>query len=93
MSLNIPDDMQSCGPGEVFTSFLTGQTGLNYTSSLRAEDVPLSLNGTIVECVDGVDLQIIGSATICIVGMNNYQDLCIIVILPTHITAASVLCV
>ena len=47
--------MQRCGPGGVFTSSLTGQTGLNYTSSLRAEDVPLSLNGTIVECVDGSD--------------------------------------
>ena len=65
---NIPDEMDSCGPGEVFTSSLTGQTGLNYTSSLRAEDVSLSLNGTIVECVDGSDLQIIRSAKICIVG-------------------------
>ena len=60
--------MQTCGPGRVFTSNLTGQTGFNYTSSLRAEDVPLSLNGTIVECVDGTDRQIIGSANICIVG-------------------------
>ena len=68
VSHNIPDEMQSCGPGEVFTSFLTGQTGLNYTSSLRAEDVPLSLNATVVKCVDGSDLQIIGSTTICIVG-------------------------
>ena len=65
---NLPDEMDTCGPGEVFTSSLTGQTGLNYTSSLRAEDVPLSLNGTIVECVDGADLQIIGSANICIAG-------------------------
>ena len=65
---NIPDEMDTCGPGGVFTSSLTGQTGLNYTSSLRAEDVSLSLNGTIVECVDGADLQIIGSTKICIVG-------------------------
>ena len=66
--------MQNCGPGGVFTSSPTGQTGLNYTSSLRAEDVPLSLNRTIVELeyVDGVDLQIIGSATICIVGRLKY---------------------
>ena len=64
----VSDDMDSCGPGGVFKSFLTGQTGLNYTSSLRAEDVPLSVSGTITECVDGIDLQIIGSATICITG-------------------------
>ena len=62
------DGTQRCGPGMAFTSSPTGQTGLNYTSSLRAEDVPLSLNGTIVECVDGSDLQTIGSAIICIAG-------------------------
>ena len=67
---NIPDEMQTCGPGGVFTSSLTGQTELNYTSSLRAEDVPLSLNGTRVECVDGADLQIVGSANICIAGTS-----------------------
>ena len=64
---NIPELMQNCGPGEIFTSSLTGQTGLSYTSSLRAEDVPLSLNGTEVECVDGADLQTIGSTNICII--------------------------
>ena len=64
----LPDEMENYGPGGVFTSFLTGQTGLNYTSSLRAEDVPLSLNGTIVECVDGADLQIIGSTNLCFAG-------------------------
>ena len=64
---NRPDIMDTCGPGGVFTASLTGQTGLNYTSSLKAEDVPLSLNGTTVECVD-IDLQIIGSTTICVVG-------------------------
>ena len=66
---NEPDQMQTCGPGDIFTSSLTGQTGLNYTSSLRAEDVPLSLTGTMVECVDGA-LQIIGSASICIIGKS-----------------------
>ena len=72
VSLNVPDETQRCGLGDVFTSSLTGQTGLNYTSSLRAEDVPLSLNGTVVECVDGIDLQTIGSATICIVSKESY---------------------
>ena len=64
---NQPTVMQRCGPGDIFTLSLTGQTGVNYTSSLRAEDVPLSLSGTVVECVDGADLQTIGSTTICII--------------------------
>ena len=68
---NQPDEMLDCGPGEIFTSSLTGQTGVNYTSSLRAEDVPLSLSGTVVECWDGADLQTIGSANICIVGKST----------------------
>ena len=67
---NQPELMTSCGPGDIFTSSLTGQTGLNYTSSLRAEDVPLSLSGTVVECVDGADLQTIGSTNICVIGRS-----------------------
>ena len=67
----IPDEMDSCGPGDIFTSSLTGRDGVNYTSSLRAEDVPLSLNWTVVECVDGADLETIGSANICVIG--NYS--------------------
>ena len=67
---NQPELMQSCGPGDIFRLSLTGQIGLNYTSSLRAEDVPLSLNGTVVECVDGADLQTIGSTNICVVGKS-----------------------
>ena len=64
---NRPEQIQNCGPDRIFTSSLTGQTGLNYTSSLRAEDVPLSLNWTVVECVDGAGPQPIGSANICII--------------------------
>ena len=70
---NQPTVMQMCGPDRMFTSSLTGQTGLSYTSSLRAEDVPLSLNWTVVECLDGVGLRNIGSATICIV--SKYEAL------------------
>ena len=70
VSHNQPDEMQNCGPGEIFTSSLTGRDGLNYTSSLRAEDVPLGLSGTVVECVDGADLQPIGSTTICVIGKS-----------------------
>ena len=67
---NIPDEMDRCGPDRIFTSSLTGRDGLNYTSSLRAEDVPLSLNWTVVECVDGADLDTIGSTNICIIGKS-----------------------
>ena len=72
VTLNIPNETQNCGPGGVFTSSLTGQTGDNYTSSLRTEDMSLSLNGTTVECVDGIDLQIIGSTTIYIAGKGDF---------------------
>ena len=68
---NIPELMQTCGPGDIFRSSLDVNAGVNYTSSLRAEDVPLSLSGTVVECVDGADLQTIGSTNICIVGKYN----------------------
>ena len=70
---NIPDEMRRCGTDRIFTSSLTGRTGLNYTSSLRAEDVPLSLNWTVVECVDGADLQTIGSYNICVIGKSELQ--------------------
>ena len=72
---NQPTVMPRCGPDRMFTSSLTGQTGLNYTSSLRAEDVPLSLNWTVVECVDGEGLQTIGSANICVIG-KSYSPCC-----------------
>ena len=65
---NVPGEMDSCGPGDIFTSSLDVDAEVNYTSSLRAEDVPLSLNETVVECVDGADLQKLGSTKICIVG-------------------------
>ena len=65
---NQPDEMLDCGPGDIFTSSLDVDAEVSYTSSLRAEDVPLSLNWTVVECVDGASLQTIGSGTICIVG-------------------------
>ena len=67
---NRPELMQRCGPDRIFTSSLTGQAGVNYTSSLRAEDVPLSLSGAVVECVDGAD---IGSYNICVIGKSELQ--------------------
>ena len=71
VSHNQPELMQNCGPGEIFRSSLDVDAAVNYTSSLRAEDVPLSLNGTVVECVDGADLQTIGSTNICIAGKHD----------------------
>ena len=71
VSHNVPGEMDSCGPGDIFTSSLDVDADINYTSSLRAEDVPLSLNWTVVECVSGADLQKIGSTNICIVGKYN----------------------
>ena len=68
---NQPTVMQNCGPGDIFRSSLDVNAEVNYTSSLRAEDVPLSLNWTVVECVDGADLQPIGSTNICIVGEHE----------------------
>ena len=68
---NQPELLQRCGPGDIFTSSLDVDAEVSYTSSLRALSVPLSLNWTVVECVDGADLQTIGSTTICIVGKYN----------------------
>ena len=76
---NQPEQMHRCGPDRIFTSSLTGRTGVNYTSSLRAEDVPLSLNGTVVECVDGADRQPIASTTICIVCEHDAAFHCVYV--------------
>ena len=68
---NEPTVMDNCGPGEIFTSSLDVNAEVNYTSSLRAEDVPLILNGTEVECEDGAGRQTIGSTSICIVGKHE----------------------
>ena len=67
---NAPTVIQNCGPARIFRSSLDVNAEVNYTSSLRAEDVPLSLNGTVVECVDGADLDTIGSTNICIIGKS-----------------------
>ena len=70
---NQPEQMQRCGPNRIFTSSLDVDAEVSYTSSLRAEDVPLSLNGTMVECVDGAGPQPIDSTTICIVGKRPFM--------------------
>ena len=87
---NQPTVMLTCGPGEIFTSSLDVNAEVNYTSSLRAEDVPLSLNGTIVECVDGVGPQPIGSTNICIVGKHDPFH-CVYIRLIIFLSSAGVL--
>ena len=63
-----PNAMQPCGPNGIFAPSLNW-SGPNFTSSLRANKVPLSLNGTRLECVDPLlDSVIIESYNICIVG-------------------------
>ena len=64
-----PDIMQTCGPGRVFTSSLTGQSGDNtsFTSTLSVKSISESLNGTTVECEDAM-MNTVGSMGICILG-------------------------
>ena len=42
---SIPEQTTSCGPEDIFTSSLDVDAEVNYTSSLRAEDVPLDSGG------------------------------------------------
>ena len=67
-----PDIMQTCGPGRIFTSYLTGQSGDNtfFSSTLSVESISESLNGTTVQCEDA-DTSTIGSMDICIVGKTK----------------------
>ena len=69
---NSPELIQRCGPDRIFTSSLDVDAEVNYTSSLRAEDVTLSLNGTVVD----VGVRNIGSTTICIVGKCEVFHAC-----------------
>ena len=69
MQHNRPDLMDTCGPGRVFTSSLTGQSGDNTS----VESISESLNGTTVEC-DDADSDTVGSTDICVllVGKKIY---------------------
>ena len=88
---NQPSVIQTCGQGNIFTSSLDVDAEVNYTSSLRAEDVPLSLNWTMVECVDGADLQPIASTTICIVGEHDAAFHCVYICLIIILSSVGVL--
>ena len=73
---NLPD-MDTCGPGRVFTSSLTGQSGDNtsFTSTLSVESISESLNGTTVQCEDAM-MNTVGSMDICIVGKTKGDMQC-----------------
>ena len=57
--------MDACGPDGKFISHLTGQNGVNYTSTLSVSD---DFNGTTVKCTDQ-GLSRVDSEIICIVGI------------------------
>ena len=75
----------------IFRSSLDVNAEVNYTSSLRAENVPLSLNWTVVECVDGADRQTIGSTNICIVGEHDAAFHCVYICLIIILSSVGVL--
>ena len=60
-------ETDTCGPGRVFTSSLTDQSGDNYTSTLSVESLSDGLNDTRVECED-TSLMDVGMEKICIIG-------------------------
>ena len=63
---NKPNEVETCGPGQLFTSSFTNQSADNYTSTLRVESISDDLNRTKVECEDtAVD---VGKENICIIG-------------------------
>ena len=63
---NRPNEVATCGPGQLFTSYFTDQSGDSYTSTLRVETISGGLNDTRVECEDtAMD---VGMGNICIIG-------------------------
>ena len=66
---SVPNEFSTCGPGGVFTSSLTNQSGDNYTSTLRVELISDGLNDTRVECEDQY-LMNVGMKNICIIGKS-----------------------
>ena len=64
---NRPNDTDTCGPGRVFTSSLTGRSGDNYISTLRVESISDGLNDIRVECEDPFGMDV-GMENICIIG-------------------------
>ena len=65
---NRPNEVETCGPGQLFTSSFTSQSGDNYTSTLRVESISDDLNSTSVEC-EGPAMAV-GNENICIIGKS-----------------------
>ena len=62
-----PDNTETCGPERRFTSSQTEMSEDINNSSLSVVSITNDLNGTVVECVNGLD-DTIGSFKICIIG-------------------------
>ena len=65
---SVTNDMQTCGPGNVFESSLGDPVGNLYPSTLTVDSISTQLNGTIVECAGLTPSNVIGDTTICVVG-------------------------
>ena len=64
----ITNEMQTCGPDDVFQSSLGVPVGNLYPSTLTVDSLSTQLNGTIVECAGPATSNVIGDTTICVVG-------------------------
>ena len=64
----VPNDMQTCGPGNVFESSLGDPVGNLYPSTLTVDSISTQLNGTTVQCASPTPSNVIGDITICVVG-------------------------
>ena len=62
-----PNNTDTCGPGDIFTSSVTDVNGDPNNSSLSVDSVTSDLSGTSVTCTDG-NANIIGSRNICVIG-------------------------
>ena len=63
-------DPDTCGPDGRFRSSRTEGSETAANSSLSVVSITEDLNGTMVECTDGINVtNIIGSKTICILGI------------------------
>ena len=69
---NRPNDVATCGPGQLFTSSFN-QSGDNYTSTLRVA-ISDNLNRTSIQCEGGA--MAVGKENICIIGKLFIRNCC-----------------
>ena len=74
--LSCTQDPDTCGPDGRFRSSRTDGSETAANSSLSVVSITEDLNGTMVECTDGTNItDIIGSNTICILGIYNLSKI------------------